>query len=119
MLSKSSTGSEGQPSSSRQTTLEGFKAVTPLAPNSKRAVRITESIAQFVAKDLRPIAVFEGEGFKSLLSVLDPAYQVPSRKAVKKSLLEKQLEVKSHLKTELGQVEYVALTTDFWTSNWV
>lgn len=88
MLSKSSTGSEGQPSSSRQTTLEGFKAVTPLAPNSKRAVMITKSIAQFVSRNLRPIAVVEGEGFKSLLSV-DSAYQVSSRKTIKKSLLEK------------------------------
>lgn len=76
---------------------------------------IMESIAQFIAKDLHLIVVVEGEGFKSLLSVLDPAYHVPSRKTVKKSFLEKQLEVKSCLKTELGQVEYVALTTN-WTS---
>jgi len=70
MLSKSSTGSEGQPSSSRQTTLEGLKVVTPLAPNSKQAVMIMESIAQFVAKDLRPVAVVEGEGSRAFFLFL-------------------------------------------------
>ena len=36
-----------------------------------RAKMITELIALMVAKDLRPAAVAEGEGFKRLLSDLD------------------------------------------------
>ena len=43
-----------------------------------RANRITELIALMVAKDLRPAGVVEGEGFKRLLSYLEPGFTIPS-----------------------------------------
>ena len=32
-----------------------------------------------IARDLRPAAIIEGEGFKRLLSFLEPGYVIPSR----------------------------------------
>ena len=55
-------------------------------------------------------------GFINLLSTLEPSYQVPSRKHVMKVLRTLYEAEKEKLLEELRQVEYVALTGDFWTS---
>jgi len=43
-----------------------------------QAKRITELIALMVVKDLRPAAIVDGEGFKRLLSYVEPGYIIPS-----------------------------------------
>ena len=43
-----------------------------------RAKRITELLALMIARDLRPAAIVEGEGFKQVLSFLEPGYVIPS-----------------------------------------
>ena len=43
-----------------------------------RSKKITELVAFMVAKDLRLAAVIDGEGFKRLLSFLEPGYVIPS-----------------------------------------
>ena len=43
-----------------------------LLPSQKR-------IAEFVAQDLHPISVVDGQGFTRLLNYLEPGYKVPSR----------------------------------------
>ena len=43
-----------------------------------RAKKITELVALMVARDLRPAAIVDGEGFKRLLSFLEPGYVIPS-----------------------------------------
>ena len=59
----------------KQLTLE---ELTPkkLSPTSKRASQITRALASFVAKDMRPIALVEGEGFQSFMAVTEPSYVV-------------------------------------------
>ena len=39
---------------------------------------ITRRIAEMVARDLRPISIVEGVGFRHLLSYMKPGYHVPS-----------------------------------------
>lgn len=71
-----------------------------------------------IAQDMQPISVVENEGFRRLLHVMDPRYQLPSRSTITRALLPQKYEVvKSIVKTELNQTQYVALTTDLWTSN--
>ena len=41
------------------------------------AKKITELVALVVAKDLRSTAIIDGEGFKWLLSFLEPGYVMP------------------------------------------
>ena len=111
----------GAPSTSKgpvQSTLQSYcsRPVTKLASNSKRAKEITLKIAEFVARDMRPIAIVEGAGFKNLIDALEPAYAVPSRKHVMMVLHGLYDDVKAHLLAELDSVEHVALTTDHWTS---
>ena len=55
------------------------QAVAQLRPNSKRAKRITKSIASFIALDLRPYLVVENVGFRTMVFTLEPRYKIPSR----------------------------------------
>ena len=59
-----------------QTNLDGFIVCSKCPPSC--AKKITELIALMVAKDLRPAAVVDGEGFKRLLFYLEPGYVIPS-----------------------------------------
>ena len=65
----------GAPSSStKQATLTAmFRKCS-----TERAATITKLIAEFVARDLRPLSVVAGDGFRQLLNGLEPGYQVPS-----------------------------------------
>lgn len=48
--------------------------------NSPRAKAITNQIALFLVKDLRPYKLVESTHFRSLIETLDDRFQVPSRK---------------------------------------
>jgi len=43
----------------------------------------------FIAQDMRPIAVVEGQGFKNLLKLLEPGYTVPARHTIMHALTAK------------------------------
>ena len=81
----------------------------------ERATAITKHIAEFVARDLRPISVVDGQGFTRLLNYLEPGYKVPSRPHVT-SICHKMFDsLKEELLAKLDS-PYVSLTTDIWTS---
>lgn len=42
----------------------------------------------FIALDLRPIHTVDGRGFKLLLKVLKPSYEIPSRPKIREVMLE-------------------------------
>ena len=43
-----------------------------------REKNITDRVSQLIVQDLRPIRIVECEGFRSLLSYLQPGYTLPS-----------------------------------------
>lgn len=49
-----------------------------LPPTSSRAVKITQSVLYFICKDMRPLSVVENDGFRHLLTTLEPRYAIPS-----------------------------------------
>ena len=65
-----------EPCSSRQTTIFGAQKCT-----ERRAKEITEKILAFIVKDMSAVAVVEGGGFRDMIKVLEPGYQVQSRTA--------------------------------------
>ncbi|XP_039456235.1 E3 SUMO-protein ligase ZBED1-like [Oreochromis aureus] len=89
----------------------------PFAAQSDRAKGITEAIGVFIAADMMPYSVVQNKGFKHLMNVLEPRYDIPSRahfsEKVVPSMYEQQ---KSKVMAELSQASSVALTTDGWTS---
>ncbi|KAK7456543.1 hypothetical protein BaRGS_00010363 [Batillaria attramentaria] len=52
---------------------------TKYPANSPRAKDITQKLAIFIVKDLRPYTLVENKQFRSLLAALDERYQCPSR----------------------------------------
>ena len=39
---------------------------------------MTKLVCEMVARDLRPVSMVEGNGFRQLINFLDPGYQIPS-----------------------------------------
>ena len=91
--------------------------VTKLPHSSKRAKSITESIAYFIAKDMQPISVVQGQGFLHMAGCFEPRYQVPHRKTFMDRELPRLYE---KTKTEVVAITHscdsFALTTDCWSS---
>ena len=82
-----------------------------------RAKKITELLVLMIARDLRPAAIIEGEGFKRLLSFLEPGYIIPSSVHLMDVVRWKYTMAKEKLKRILAEnkTKY-SLTTDIWTS---
>ena len=73
-------------------------------------------MAQFIVKDLRPYSVVQNSGFKNLIRVLEPKYTIPSRQHFSETVIpELYAKISQEVKQQLNG-NYVALTTDGWTS---
>ena len=89
---------------------------TKLPVTSRRAKEITGAMAQFIVKDLRPYSVVQNSGFKNLIRVLEPKYTIPSRQHFSETVIpELYAKISQEVKQQLNG-NYVALTTDGWTS---
>lgn len=105
-----------KPVDSRQMQLDR-SFLCKLPPNSARAQEITEPVAVFICKDLRPYSVVENSGFKKMVSTLEPRYTIPTRKHMTEvAVLKLYTEVKTAVLESLKSVERVGLTCDGWTS---
>ena len=68
------------------------------------------------AQDMQPASLVENQGFRSFVTILDPQYDIPSRRTVMRRLPAKYNETKQRMLEVLAQLQYLSLTTDFWTS---
>ena len=71
---RNESGSNKASDGKEQTSIDAFFTRSKCPPS--RAKKITKLIAFMVVKDLRPAAVVDGEGFKRLLSYLEPGYVI-------------------------------------------
>ena len=58
----------------------------------------------------------EGEGFRQLINLLEPAYHIPSWRTITRLVETRYEERKQELLKELSTAERVAQTTDCWTA---
>ncbi|XP_073701142.1 E3 SUMO-protein ligase ZBED1-like [Garra rufa] len=88
-----------------------------LPATSTRTTKITQSVLSFICKDMRPLSVVENEGFRNMLTTLEPRYTIPSRQHITDIALPKLYgQVKATVLDSLSSAERVALTCDAWTS---
>lgn len=88
-----------------------------LPATSDRAKAITNAIGVFIGADMRPYSVVENNGFKYMLNVLEPRYDIPSRTHFSEKIVPELYEQeKKKVVDELAVAPSVALTTDGWTS---
>ncbi|KAM4557777.1 E3 SUMO-protein ligase ZBED1-like [Odontesthes bonariensis] len=83
--------------------------------DDKRANEITKRIVNMIVKDMLPLSVADGEGFRELMGFIEPGYRIPSRKTFTNRLEQQYAEKKAELKEKLASAD-VALTTDCWTA---
>ena len=83
---------------------------------SDRALAITQAIAQYIIDDLRPLSVVDGSGFKNMVKLLDPRYNLPGRTHFSKTVIPKMYEhLASRVKASLSKASRAAITTDGWS----
>ena len=96
----------------KQLTLPGFKNCPPARSN-----KITMLVAEFVARDMRPISTVDGNGFQQLLCYMEPGYKLPSRPFLTNTCHKLYCSLKEKLLEVMASPElYVAVTSDLWTS---
>jgi len=81
-----------------------------------RGNKLNDMIAMTIVKDLRPITVVEGAGFKELMEFSEPGYTMPGRTFFTSKLENMQTDLKDSLKATLASTKFVAITSDIWTS---
>lgn len=102
----------------KQVTLENTLARTaPFDKTSKRWRDITNAIAYHIAKDLAPIATVEQTGFIQMFKIVEPRYQLPSRRHIANEVLPKMYkEIRAGMDARFAKVPHFALTSDMWSS---
>jgi hypothetical protein len=82
-----------------------------------RAQAITKAIGYFIASDMRPYSVVQKEGFKHLVSTLEPRYTLPSRTFFSETVIpDMYKKVKARVVSDLEKATAISITTDSWTS---
>ncbi|XP_077315552.1 RUN domain-containing protein 1 isoform X1 [Lithobates pipiens] len=103
----------------RQSCVQEFffhkKDVTVCSP--QMAIAYTNSILNMIVKDMRPISIVDGQGFREMINTFYPGYTLPSGSHFTKLMEKKYEENFERLKASLKDVKSkIALTTDAWTS---
>lgn len=68
-----------------------------------------------VAKDNLPLSITEKQGFQFFMQKAAPMYKVPCRKTLTKMVKSKYEVLSTLIKSKLGLVDYLTLTSDIWT----
>ena len=90
---------------------------SPLQSSNRCAKEITDAITHFLAKDSVPFNAVELPGFKNLLCVLEPRYEVPAKSTFLRQRVVKLYDVtRTSIMDELkNSIDFYAVTTDMWS----
>ncbi|KAK9977066.1 hypothetical protein ABG768_018887, partial [Culter alburnus] len=106
-------GPSKKASQGQQTITGAFAKGTKYKTDSNRWRQLTDVVTRFLAKEMVSFNTVEKPSFKTMLHTFDKQYELPE-KFLKDGYLFN--EVRSNITKELGDVEYLALTTDMWSS---
>ncbi len=96
---------------------EAFNLVTKFPASSSKSKELTNAVAYFIAKDMQPISVVQGVGFRHMIGKLEPRYLVPHRKTFTERVLPDHfVKLKDTVTSVVNNVSSFAITTDCWTS---
>ena len=96
---------------------EAIERTEPYTSGSRCWKAITESVTRFMAKEMIPISTVEKPGFLSMVTKLDPRYEVASRKYFSKTMLPSlYAETCERVTKELQEAEYYSVTINLWSS---
>ena len=111
---------KGAPNSGNQpklTEMATCRTVQKFERNSPKQREISEAMVKMIVKDIRPISIVENEGFRDLISLLEPRYTMVSRQHITRRILPEFLSRVQHsLDSLLVEVSSCNLTLDIWSS---
>ncbi|KAM4795879.1 zinc finger BED domain-containing protein 4-like [Rhinophrynus dorsalis] len=112
---KGTSGSSQQQLTLQQTLARREK----MSKENPRAIKITEALVHFIVLDDQPLSVVENKGFQRLVNVLEPKYDMPSRRYVTDVVLPQvHDQVKKHISSILHDgIKAISFTTDIWSSS--
>ena len=103
------------PAKAKQTAMTSFiNSPRKTSPNQRE--NITQAIADMVVSDYLPLSIVEADGFRALMEIVAPDYEVPCRKTIRARIMKKFDDSKDSLRQDLETVSSASLTTDTWTS---
>ena len=103
---------KGECSSKQQSNIVSFNH--SCSPDHAR--KLTNTIAEFIIYDMRPISTVDKEGFQMLFKLVEPNYTVPSRTHVMSVIHRLYNKCTAQLREEINS-HHLALTTNLWTSH--
>lgn len=92
-----------------------------LPPSSSRCLpaawqeAITKKVTEFICKDMRPVNILQGDGFKEFIREIEPRYTIPSRGTITNRIVKLYDTTNENIR-EMISGQSIALTTDGWTS---
>nr|CAD2203228.1 unnamed protein product [Meloidogyne enterolobii] len=82
-----------------------------------KTLEVNRAIMEFIATDIQPFSVVQDSGFKRLIALLKPQYNLPSRNFFSEKMLPCIYEsVKKRVIKDLLQAEAISVTFDAWTA---
>ena len=102
--------SQAAPSSSSGSNTQG----STISSQRDREDMLTSAICAFIARDMVPVSVVEGAGFKSLIQTLEPGYVIPDTQFLEDQLRARYMMGREKLKTLISNVTTVALSCYTW-----
>ncbi|XP_067226603.1 E3 SUMO-protein ligase ZBED1-like [Chanodichthys erythropterus] len=110
-------GPSKKASQGQQMITGAFAKGTKYKTDSNRWRQLTDAVTRFLAKEMVSFNTVEKPSFKAMLRTFDKQYELPGRKYFSKTAIPNLFnEVRSNITKELGDIEYLALTTDMWSS---
>lgn len=84
--------------------------------SATRAKEATEHLVDWISSSCRPLSIVDDPGLSDFVEFLEPGYHLPSRTHVSSLMKKRHAKGVDELIGIMAQSEYVALTSDAWTS---
>nr|CAD2171629.1 unnamed protein product [Meloidogyne enterolobii] len=93
--------------------ITSLRAKSPWESDGEKTQQINKSIIEFICADIQPLSVVDNIGFKRLMTIALPKYNLPSRFFFTNNMLPKIYE---KVEKELNIANFVSITCDTWSS---
>ena len=87
-----------------------------MALTDTKAKQISQRIVDVIVEDLRPMSIVEGTGFTKLMATVASNYPLATADYYTQEVNNRYATAVSAVKVKLAKIEWVAITSDLWTS---
>ncbi|KAK7891783.1 hypothetical protein WMY93_023746 [Mugilogobius chulae] len=103
--------------SAQPTMLQALAKTTKYKKDSAQWRKRTESITNYLAKEMVSFKTVDKKSFKNMLATFDPNYDLPGRKYFSQTAIPQLYSrVKQQVQAVLSHAESYSITTDMWSS---